>query len=244
MAIRKGFKPNVQASIKSTQGKQRYASIISGSTARFRFLPLANSDGSIFTRVSTHFKQTTVDGKETTLACLELHGTDETGESCYLCKLAKLLEKQGDKAEKAIGDDIGGGMSFYAQVLQAEKVEGEWEYHGPLLLRLPKGPASAINQIMANQEEAGDDYFFDIEAGQDIFISKTGKGKGTRYVVDRSGKKMNLDKIYPEWEEKFMDNIYDEVNLNIVSGDEQKQSMVRAYGEELDWEALAEDHNL
>lgn len=234
MAVqRPGFKPNVKANMDSTKSDKIFVNVKEDTTVRFRFLPPGNKDGVLFTNSTNHFKLKSEEDRGMALACLNVHGEGD----CYLCKLSKALKKLG-KAEKKIGDAIRPSTRFNAQVLVAEKEGNKWVYRGPKILGLSPTTADSVNQILSNQEMVEDDFFTDPDKGQDILISRTGTGFNTKYKVDRTGRKMKLDDIFPEWSEKFITDLTDELNLTIVTVEEQKQAAMRTFGDEIPWEEL------
>jgi len=110
------------------------------------------------------------------------------------------------------------------------------------LLGLPKTGADAVNLIMNNMDTAGTPFFFDMDEGQDLMISR--HSASPWYSADRSGVVVPLDEVFPGWENKLMEDVYSELGLKIVTNEEQKQAAMRAFGDELDWEALAEEYGL
>ena len=242
MAIRRGHKVNIKANVNSTKTDSVYLDLKEDETRRVRFLPPNRADGALFTKIVNHFRLKTDDDppRGMAVACLDHF----RGEDCYLCNLSRTLKKNGDKAERQIGDDIRASARFYAPVLVAERNDdGKWEYHGPKLLGLPKTAVEDVNAILLQQDMAGDDFFCEAENGQDILITRTGKGFQTKYKASASGQKNNLDDIFPTWEEKFIQAVEDEVGLQFMSNDDQRTAAVRTFGDELDWDALA-DYNL
>lgn len=243
MAIRRGHAINIKANVNSVRTESIYMDLKQDETRRVRFLPPNRADGALFTKIVNHFKLKTEDepARGMAVACLN-HVEDKP---CYLCELSSVLKKHGDKAERQLGDDIRASARFYATVLVAEKADdGSWEYRGPKLIGLPKTAVEDLNAILLQQDMAGDDFFCDAEKGQDILITRTGSGFQTKYKSMASGKKNNLDDIFPEWEEKFIDKIEDAVGLTIISYEDQKAAAVRSFGDDLDWDALAESFNL
>lgn len=251
MGIRKVRKPNVKASAAATEIKRLFIDVPKDTTIQVRPLPLMvadNEDAILYTRAENHFKMKTEDGKGLALACLAVHGTDETGDECYLCKLSKVLVKYGDKLEKEIGKQINASPGFYLQVLRAEETGRDendkpiFAYTGPYLLRLPKTGADAVTTIMANMDSAGDSDFTDPDEGQDLYITR--HSKTPWYSAERSGKSKKLDDIFPDWEKKIIEDVYGELGLKVVTYEEQKQIAMRTFGDRLDWEALADRFGL
>lgn len=234
------YKPNVAANVKSAQVEKLFIDIPKESSMRFRFAPPTDESGLIFYRAANHFKVKNEDGKNTALACLIEHGTEESGENCYLCKLAKYLFKYGDKAQKEIAKKINQSLQWYSQVFVAEKDDesGLWVYNGPYLLRLPMTGVERVNEIMANQAKNDEAFFCDVENGHDLEIKR--HKKTPWYSVDRVSNHGALDDIVPGWEDKLLTDIYGELRLNVVTYDEQRQAVIRMWGSELDFDELAE----
>jgi len=237
---RPGFKANIKANMDSTKGDKLFVNIKPDTTLRVRFLPPAKADGMLFFVTGQHFKVKNAEGKPCALADRCIHAGDP---SDYLEDLSRVLIKHGDDNEKRIGQDIRLSKRWNAQVLVAEKEDGEWTYFGPKIISLSKTTAEAVNQILMNQDMVGDDHFYDPDMGQDLLITRKGAGFDTKYSVDRTGLKASLDDVFPEWSSKFIADIEDVMGLNIVSLDEQKAAARRTYPM-LDWEALEEDHDL
>ena len=91
------FKVNVAASKKSTERKTLFLDIKPDTSVRLRILPPVTEDGMIFAKAVNHFKLKNEEGFGLALACLDEHGDENTGTSCYLCNLVKML-RNGDKA--------------------------------------------------------------------------------------------------------------------------------------------------
>lgn len=243
MAIRRGFKVNVKANVEVTQANSPYLDIKEGMTVRVRFMPPSNPDGSLFTKIVNHFRLKTDDSppRGMAVACNQ-HFNDEP---CYLCNLSQVLKKHGDKAERQIGDDIRASARFYAPVLVAEKTpEGNWEYFAVKLLGLPKTAVEDITAILVQQDVAGDSFFCEAEAGQDMMITRTGTGFNTKYRAALTGVKNNLDEVYPKWADKYIEDVQGEMNLTFLGVEEQAEAARRTFGDDLDWDALASEFNL
>lgn len=248
MAIRKVYKPDIKANQDSTKIENIFFDIPKDTTVQVRVLPITEESGLVFTKAVNHFKMVGENGRKAALACLHVHGTEETGDTCFLCKLSRVLLKNGDKAEKEIGNDISASPRWYCQVMIAENI-GENEdgtfkfaYKGPRLLGLPKTGVEGVNTILNNMGMARQPDFTDPDQGQDLLITR--HSKTPWYTVDRTGVMQSLADIFPEWETKMVDSIAGEMNLKIETAEEQKASAVRAFGKELDWEALAEKFGL
>ena len=114
-------------------------------------------------------------------------------------------------------------------------------YHGPKLLGLPKGASEDVANIIKNMDMTGEPDFTDITEGQDLLIGRTGTGFNTKYRVDRTGLKTSLDDLFPEWEEKFIEDVNDALGLKIVTPEEQKAALMFTYGDVIDWEKYADE---
>ena len=246
--IRKVFEPDVKANMDATKIDRFFMDIPKDQTVRVRIMPIIDESGLVFVRANNHYKMIGENGKGTALACLEKHGNVETGESCYLCELARKLAKFGDKAEAKIGKSILCSPRWYTQVLVAEETGRDdqdqpiLKYTGPKLLGLPKTGADAVNTIMNNMRTAGQKSFTHPDEGQDLFLTRY---SGTPwYSAERSGVVQPLVEICPEWEDKIMEDVPSEIDLKVVSREEQRQAAVRAFGDDLDWTALAEEYGL
>lgn len=229
------FKVNIAASKKSTERKTLFADIKPDTSMRLRIAPPVTEDGMIFAKVTNHFRLKNEEGFGLALACLEEHGNDDTGESCYLCGLTRLL-KNGDKGDVKIGSELRASPRWYAQAWIYDKESDT--YTGPKLVGLSKTTAEAVNDILVMQEESGDDFFCDVDHGQDIVITRRGSGLNTKYSVQATGKKMSLVDVCPDWEEKIIRDVYGALELKLEDPDGQKRAVYRTFEDELDWEKI------
>ncbi len=231
------FRVNIAANRKSTERKTLFLDIKPDTSVRVRIMPPTTEAGMLFGKSVNHFKLKSEEGFGLALGCLDEHGNDDTGTNCYLCSLVKML-RNGDKAEKKIADDMRASPRWYAQVWVFDKDEGS--YFGPKLLGLSKTTAEAVNDILVAQEDSGDDYFCDVEQGQDLIIKRTGSGLNTRYNVLPTGKKMPLSEVDADWEEKMIQDLYAALEIKLEDPDGQKRAVYRSFEDELDWEAIQE----
>lgn len=242
MAIRSGFRVNVKANVESTRSDSIFIDIKPDTTKRVRFLPPTTADGTLFTKIVNHFRLKTDDDppRGMAVACNDHFN----GEECYLCKLSKTLKKHGDKAERKIGDEIRASARFYAPVLEAEKDEnGEWVYGSKVkLIGLPKTAVEEVNAILVQQDMVGDDFFCDVEKGQDVLITRTGTGFSTKYKISLTGIKADFNEIAPDVEP--IADVVEACNLNMHDNESQREAAVRTFGDDLDWDALADQFNL
>jgi len=242
MAIRSGFKVNVKANIASTRSDSIFVDVKADTTKRVRFLPPTTGDGTLFTKIVNHFRLKTDDDPPRGMAVgCNAHFENEP---CYLCNLSQTLKRHGDKAERKIGDEIRASARFYAPVLEAEKDENdEWVYDQKVkLIGLPKTAVEEISALLVQQDMVGDDFFCDVEKGQDLLITRTGTGFNTKYKISLTGIKMDLAEIAPEVE--AMEDVVAACSLNMHDNESQKAAARRTFGDDLDWDELASQFNL
>jgi len=241
-------KPNVQANLNASKQGSKYVKVDENSTLRVRFLPTTHPEGLLTYTTVSHFKlkEEADDGgvKGMALACLGQHG-DGSGEACYVCDLIKGINKTGDKAGMKIAKQLRGSTRYNYQVLVAEKQnDNTWKYGKPAILGLPKGASEDLAQLLANMELMGQPDYADVEKGQDILISRSGTGLSTKYRIDRTGEQVNLDEVYPGWENDFMEDMWDALNLRVFTRDAMKRAARFTFSEELDWETLGDSFDL
>jgi len=238
MAVNKPtFKVNVGANKKATERKTVFYDLKPDTSTRMRILPPVTDDGLIFAKVTNHFRLKNEEGFGMALACLQEHGTAETGETCYLCQIVNHLRK-GDKGDQKIAGDLRPSPRWYVQAYILDKDSGE--YFGPKLVGLSKTTAEALQDILVSQDDTGDDFFCDPEKGQDIVIKRTGSGLNTKYTVMPMGDKVPLSSIVPGWEDKIITDIYGVLDLRLEDMDGQKRALARTFEDELDWDTIQE----
>jgi hypothetical protein len=238
-------KPNVQANLNASKQGSKFVKVDENSTLRVRFLPTTHPEGLLTYTTTSHFKlkEEADDGgvKGMALACLNDHGE----EPCYICDLIKGLNKSGDKAGMKIAKQLRGSTRYNYQVLVAEKQnDNTWKYGKPCILGLPKGASEDLAQLLANMELMGQPDFADVNAGQDILISRTGTGLSTKYRIDRSGEIVDLDEVYPKWDEDFMDDMWDALNLRVFTRELMQRAARFTFSELIDWETMADEYGL
>ena len=229
------FRVNIAASKKSTERKTLFADIKPDTSMRLRCAPPVTEDGMIFAKVTNHFRLKNEEGFGLALACLEEHGNEDTGESCYLCQLVSML-KGGDKGDQKIASEMRASPRWYMQAWIYDK-EAE-SYYGPKLVGISKTTAEAVNDILVAQDESGDDYFCDVDNGQDIVITRRGSGLNTKYTVMATGAKMPLSEVCETWEEKIIQDVFGALELKLEEPDGQKRAVYRTFEDELDWEKI------
>ena len=240
-------KPNVQANLNAAKSKDLFVKVDENATMRVRFLPTNHPEGILTYTTCSHFKlkEATDDGgtKGMALACLEEHGE---GDKCYLCDLISALKKSGDKGHAKIANHLKVSTRYNYQVLVAEKQnDGTWKYDPrPKVLGLPKTAHEDLAQLLANMELMGQPDYADIEQGQDILISRSGTGRDTRYRIDRTGEMTNLDEVDPGWDDAFIEDMWDALNLRVFTREQQKAAAQFTFGDDIDWEQMQDEYGL
>lgn len=241
MAERGTFKVNVKANIESTKRKTVFYDLKPDTTTRLRVIPPVDDSGMIFAQSVNHFKMKNEDGFGIALACLNHHAENADDEPCFLCKLVDYLYNSGDKSDAKIAKDIKASSRWYLQAFIAEKGDdGKLSYMGPKLVGLSKTTAEAVSGLLADQDKVGTPLFCDVEQGQDIVITRTGAGLQSRYRLSQTSQLANLDEAIPGWEDKILTDVYDSLNLKIVTPDEQAKIVLATFGDVLDWDAIEE----
>lgn len=230
------FKPNIKASTKSLERKTPFYDLKPDTVTRVRVLPPVSEDGMIFYKVTNHFQLKGEEDQGIALACLHEHGTDETGEDCYICDLVKLLRRSGDKGDDAIASKLRASPRWYVQAYIYDKDSDS--YIGPKLIGLSKTTAEALNDLMVAQDDSGDGLFCDPDEGQDITITRKGAGLKTKYTVAPTGKVISLDEAIPGWEDKIMTDVWGSFELKLMDRDGQRRAVQRTFGDQLDWEYI------
>jgi len=236
-------KPNVAANLNATRSNNLFVNVPDNASVRYRFLPTVHPEGIIWYPSANHFKlkeaaeEAGEQDRGIAVACNDIHGTGD----CYLCRLNVTLKKFGDKQEKAIGKGIYANPRYNAQVLVGEMdAAGEVTYFGPRILGLPKGASEDVSQLIKTMDMMRQTSFLDVEKGQDVIITTTGSGLKKRYKIDRSGEPANLDEVYPTWEKVFIEDMEDALGLRRLTNEEMKAAAQYTFGDQLDWEELAE----
>jgi len=241
MSNRGIFKVNVKANIESTKRKTVFYDLKPDSTTRMRVIPPVDDSGMIFAQSVNHFKLKNEDGFGIALACLNVHADDADTNPCFLCRLVEYLRNTGDKSDAKIAKDLAASSRWYMQAFIAEKGEdGELSYLGPKLVGLSKTTAEAVSGLLADQDKVGTPLFCDPEQGQDIVITREGSGFQTKYRLSQTSQIANLDNVIPGWEDKILTDVYESLNLKIVTPDEQVTAVMRTFGDALNWDEIEE----
>lgn len=230
------YKLNLANTIKSTEKKSLFLSIGENETLNLRFLPPTLENGSLFLLTTSHFKLAEGD-KGVAYACRRVH----KDEDCPLCSLAYHLMDNGDAAEQKIGKEIRPSNNWYAQVLRGDEQEdGSLKWTGPFLMRFSKTGVDALTEILRNQIRVKQSPFCDIEKGQYVAFTRTGKGFDTKYSAYPSGEVVDLNEIYPEWEDKIIDDIEGALELKHKDPQEMIDAAVAAHPQ-VDWDSVAKE---
>lgn len=244
-------KMNVAKNLESTASKMLFMDVPKDGMLYARFLPAVDgSNGEIWYLAESHFRLKDEEGKGIAVACNKRHGDGD----CYLCDLTDLLANSDDKNEVAIGkgkESSKANKSWYAQVVLATKTGVDddgvpiFEYGEEIkLLRLPKTGATAVNDIMTMQKEAGEPFFNDFDKGKLVVVKRQDTGEAfTKYSAMAAGVPVPLDVVFPMWEKKYIpdaDTMWVKLDPRIMSCDEQKATATRTYPE-LSWGEITKE---
>lgn len=236
---------NIKANLQTLKSNSRFRDVGEGETVIFRFAPSVDpKNGLIFYRTMNHYRFKDQDGRGLALADLREHGNTETGYDDYITKLSNVLKEHGDETEKKIGKDIEGSNRYYAQGFEAVRMsDGTFKYESNRLLSVPKTAAEAVLKVMERQAMLGELPFTDVNEGQTILISRDGKGRNTKYSAERSGQKVPLDEIVPDWKTQLHKDVIEALILKVYTPAMQKQIAQLSYPK-LDWERLEQEFGL
>ena len=238
---RPGFTPTAAATNAATKSKSKFFDISANATAFLRFLPTPLESGSLFYRTDNHFNIKDQDGNGIALACLASHGTDETGEKCWICDLIKHLLEEGAPDEKKIAKgtgSLGTGAKFYAEVLVGEQIEGGLKYGKPVLWGTNFDGKDAVTGVLSRMELMKQPPFTDADQGQTLMITRTDTDKGRKkitYTAERTGVIESLDSIRPDWVELYIRDMLSYLDLRVMTRDQQRAYVKHTYGDRLDW---------
>jgi len=244
----KFFAVNLDSNLSELTSDQLIIDVKAETTRTVRLLPPVEDSGHAFVTSANHFKLKDEEGDNRALACLAIHGNEETGTECWLCKLVEVArqdmltpeEKTLVLGKGGLDNGIQQSKRFYAQVLEREDTSDGPVYRGPKLLSLPKTASGECLEAMRVQQRKRRAIATDPEKGQDIDISRTGTGRKTKYRVDLTGDVASLDDIFPGWQDKMLSSVIDALRLKVFAPDIQKQFAMRTFGDLLDWKKLEE----
>ena len=237
---RPNFEPNIQANLANLTSEKIFVDPKPDATTIVRFLPPLE-DGIIFHVALNHYNFKDQEGNNLAMACLERHGTEETGNVCYVDQVLEVAEG-GDTYMRSLAANKGGHPArprYYAQVAIGELQQNKTvTYIGPKLMGLAATAANGVIDILKNQQSMGEDIATSADVGQAIYIHRKGAGLQTRYSVERSGNKTKLDEIFPKWESKYIHDVYSKLRLKVYSPEMQKEIVRTTHGDKLDWDLL------
>ena len=200
---RPGFQTNVDRTIKGTAKKSVYFDIAPGQTVLLRFTPSSRADGDLFFESSQHFKFTH-GGEKRAFACINIH-KNEKAEACPICEALEKAEELLDKAEvKKLNKAHRGSNRWHAQIVVVP-AEGAEKPTMSNVIGLSQTTAQKIARILKRQKDMGQPLLNDVDNGEIISIERIGTGFDTEYDVQSTGVRVPLDKVFPGWEEKFLD---------------------------------------
>lgn len=233
------FKLNVKANIANMSAKSKFRKPSPDSIMIYRLAPSVTEDGIIFYRVRQAWKLQDQDGNNIALADLAVHGNDKTGREDYVMEFSKVLMAADSKMLQDIGTAVRANNIFHAQGFEVEKqTDGSLKYEQNLsLLSIPKTAAEAILEIVQRQQFMNEPTLEDIEGGQPVLLTRTGKGFDTKYSAERSGQVLDLNIAVPGFQDKLEEDVLGSVNLKIYTREMQKQ-IVRMSYPDLDWDKL------
>jgi hypothetical protein len=247
---RPGFAPNLQASLDAVRTDNVFVNIPEGQSMLFRFLPPSRADGGTWHMTAQHHNLKDDEDRDIAVADLSVHGNDETGTEDYINELVAVVKNQPNSKEwkpaKTIcfgKKGIKTGFRYHGQVLVAEDVsDGTFKYIGPKILGLPPSGAKAINKLQAAQKIAREPSFNDPDSGFNVLIEHTKESPW--YSAQRAGAPISLDDIYPEWTDKFFQDMEAKISIRLYTRDEQKVAVRRAYPSQFDWDRLEAEFRL
>lgn len=232
-ATRPVYQPiDVGAAKAQTARKSLFFNLEDG-TNIVRVLPQFNGQRTLFAEQMLHYTVLSEDGeRKIAPGCLHYY----RNEPCYLCDFVSWLERKGlldDEMAK-----LRAQSKLNAQVYVQDRVTKEWR--GPFLMAVPKGVATSMTNWLSMAQDTGTPFFVDPVAGSPVAITKTGKGKGTRYEAVLVPKVENLDDLVPDWGSTVIQDINPRLDTKVLSRDEQKKALFRTFPH-LPWAEIQAD---
>lgn len=221
---RPGFATNVDRTSKGTAKKNVYFDIAPGQTVLLRFTPTSNENGDLFFESSQHFKFTH-GGEKRAFACLNVH-QNEKQEACPICEALEKAEELLDKKEfKKLNSLHKGSQRWHAQIVPVP-AEGAEPPTMSYVIGLSQTTAQKVARILKRQKDMNQPLLNDVDNGEIISIERIGSGFDTEYDVQSTGVRVSLDKVFPGWEEKFL-NVEKALKLRV----EDRATLLEALSE-------------
>lgn len=235
---RPGFKANLKANLESAKSDKLFIDVPKDQSILVRVMPASKPNGELWFMVANHYKLKSKEdpNRGIAVADLSVHGTEATGRKDYINELVAVLEKFGDKNEKEIAEKIKSSSRWYIQVRLAEKTDTGLKYSQPKLLSVPRTGVNAINEILKASDMANEPDMSDPDKGFNIMVTRYSKQPW--YSAQRAGQPTSLDDIDPNWADTFITDVEDKLNIKVLTYDEQREAVMRSFGDDLDFEAL------
>jgi hypothetical protein len=184
------------------------------------------------------------------LACLETHGNEETGQKCYVCDLLAVLETYMADADtrklfsRKARNHLHANSRYYAAAFEGVDIDGEWKFDGPAkVFGFPTSVKNEIMKIVKAQKQFKEVPFHDEKKGLCLYVSKEGSGLQTKWSVERGGQPQDINELIPGWESKIFTDIWAQLDLKVYDRDLQKRVFKYSYPK-LDWERIEQEFSL
>ena len=235
---RPGFSPDAEASVAAAkQDNSLFVKIANGETVTVRILPPDREDQVMFTPSQNHWNlRHPDDDTNIAVACLDMHGNEETGYECTVCALRNAVFELPDaerKVYKKFLEDTRLNGRYNMQVITPTLRNGEKVYVGPRLWGVSKKVITTLTTMQKSLMATNKPSFADADKGQDLIVSRTGDGFDTEYTIMLSGDMTSLDDIMPTWADKFWPSLYPKLKLRIYAPDKLRAVLAHTYGKEI-----------
>lgn len=94
------------------------------------------------------------------------------------------------------------------------------------VIGLSQTTAQKVARILKRQKDMNQPLLNDVDNGEIISIERIGSGFDTEYDVQSTGVRVSLDKVFPGWEEKFL-NVEKALKLRV----EDRATLLEALSE-------------
>lgn len=235
--VRPGCELNIEASEKALLGPKKFVDVKPNTTRMIRFLPPASP--TLFVQSANHYKIKDQDGRGIALACLRMHGTEESGTACWVCDLIEYLTNSGLKANEQIAKDLKAGLKDYAQVCVGEQqADDTWKYDKVQLLGINSKGGQAVLDVGKRQKLIKQPLFCDADNGRSVLITRTGSGFNTTYTAQACDTPESLDSIRPTWVDEYFHDMTAALDLKVYTRDMQRAYVKLTFADRLDWDAI------